>query len=150
VWVWTRIGHIWHTHSLLLVWRSTNSHIWHHPKHHVCFYSRKWACYMERMVVHLYSRVSLRADLYMTQEDQVFMVNVVVIDSTQRTMALCVISRPIGVVTKLSTIAKFASIKGFMKGTTLFQWPWKCMTHSSMIWIISSRSVFVFSTIDNQ
>jgi hypothetical protein len=32
------------------------------------------------------SRVSLRANFYMTQEDQVFVVNVVVIDLTQETM----------------------------------------------------------------
>jgi len=37
-----------------------------------------------------------------------------------------------------------------MKGTILFQWPWKCMVHSGMIWIISLRSVFVFLTIDDQ
>ncbi len=41
------------------------------------------------------------------------------------------------------------NIKGFMKGTTLFQWPWRCTMHLNVIWIISLRSVFVFSTIDD-
>jgi hypothetical protein len=36
-----------------------------------------------------------------------------------------------------------------MKGTTLLQWPWRCMAHLSVIWIVSLGSVPVFSTIDN-
>jgi hypothetical protein len=38
------------------------------------------------------SKFSLRIDFYMTQEDQVFVVNVVVIDLTQETMVSNVIS----------------------------------------------------------
>jgi hypothetical protein len=49
----------------------------------------------------------------------------------------------------LLPLLKFASVKGFRKGTILFRWPWRCITHPSMIWIVSSRSVFIFSTIDD-
>jgi hypothetical protein len=38
------------------------------------------------------SRVSLQADLYMTLKEQIFVVNVVVINPTLETMALSVIS----------------------------------------------------------
>jgi hypothetical protein len=41
---------------------------------------------------------------------------VVVIDSTQKTMALCVISRPTSIVTKLITIAKIRKYKGLHEG----------------------------------
>jgi len=47
-------------------------------------------------------------------------------------------------------LLRSTSIGGFIKGTILFQWPWKCMTHSGVIWIVSSRNVPIFSTIDNQ
>jgi hypothetical protein len=47
-------------------------------------------------------------------------------------------------------LLKAASIEGFMKGTNLFPWPWRCMTHLGMIWIISSGSVLVFSMINDQ
>jgi hypothetical protein len=50
----------------------------------------------------------------------------------------------------LMPLLRFARIKGFMRGTTLFQWPWRCMVHIDGIWIISSRSVFVFFMIDDQ
>jgi hypothetical protein len=50
----------------------------------------------------------------------------------------------------LVSLLRFASIEGFMMGTTLFRWPWGCMAHSNVIWIISLGSVFVFSMIDNQ
>jgi hypothetical protein len=38
------------------------------------------------------SRISLQANLYMTQENQVFIVDVVVIDPTQETVASSVIN----------------------------------------------------------
>jgi hypothetical protein len=40
----------------------------------------------------LTSGVSLQVDIYMTQEDRVFVVDVVVTNPTQKTMALSVIS----------------------------------------------------------
>jgi len=54
---------------------------------------------------------------------------------------------------QLQNLVPFASslsIEGFMRGTTLFQWPWRCMVHLGVIWIILSRSVSIFSTIDDQ
>ncbi len=37
-----------------------------------------------------------------------------------------------------------------MRGTILFRWPCRCMAHLGMIWIVSSRGVFVFSTIGDR
>ncbi len=54
VWMWTRDGRIWHTLSLLPVWRLMDHHTWHHPKCYVCPHSRKWAQCMERMKVRPY------------------------------------------------------------------------------------------------
>ncbi len=50
----------------------------------------------------------------------------------------------------LTPLQKSVSIKDFMKGTTLFWWPWRCIMHLGVTWIISSRSVFVFSTIGDR
>ncbi len=49
----------------------------------------------------------------------------------------------------LMPLLRSSSIKGFMRGTILFPWPWRCTTPSSMIWIVSSGSVPIFSTIDD-
>jgi flagellar assembly factor FliW len=49
-------------------------------------------------------RISLQANVYMTQEDQVLVANVVVIHPTQKTMALNVINQLTNVVAKLSAI----------------------------------------------
>jgi hypothetical protein len=70
---------------------------------------------------------------------------VVVVDPTPKTVVSNVINPP--TIVKLNTIVK---IQGFMRGTTLFQWPWKCMVHPGVIWIISSGTVPIFSIIDNQ
>jgi hypothetical protein len=59
------------------------------------------------------SRVSLRATLYMTREDQVFVTNVVVTNPTQETKASSVISRPTCVAVKLSAIVKTHKYRGF-------------------------------------
>jgi len=58
-------------------------------------------------------RVSLQIDFYMTREDQVFVVDVVVIDLTWETMALNVISQPSNAVVKLNAIVKICKYKGF-------------------------------------
>ncbi len=50
----------------------------------------------------------------------------------------------------LTPLLRFANIKGFTWGINLFQWPWKCTTHSGVIWIVSSKNVLVFFTIDDQ
>jgi len=49
----------------------------------------------------LTSKVSLQGDLYMTQEDWVFVANVVVINSTQEMVASSVINQPTCVVVEL-------------------------------------------------
>ncbi len=50
----------------------------------------------------------------------------------------------------LAPLLKSTSIEGFIKDTILFRWPWRCMAHSGVICIVSSRSVFIFSMIDDQ
>jgi hypothetical protein len=59
----------------------------------------------------------------MTQEDQLFIADVVVTNPTRETMVSSVISWLEGAMAKLNVIAKFANIKGFMKGTILFRRP---------------------------
>jgi hypothetical protein len=66
------------------------------------------------------SRISLWVNLYMIREDQVFVAIVVVIDSTQKTVALNVTSWPTNVVGKLSAIAKIHKYKMFHEGHHLF------------------------------
>jgi len=86
----------------------------------------------------------------MTREDYVFIANVVVIDPMWMTMALSVISWPTSVTMKLNAIVKIRKYKGFMRGTILFQLPWRCTTPLGMIWIVSLKSVLVFCMIDTQ
>jgi len=57
------------------------------------------------------SRISLQTNLYMTHEDQVFIINL-----TWEMVAINVISRPTNVITKLSTIAKFHKYRGLHEG----------------------------------
>ncbi len=64
----------------------------------------------------LTSRDPLGVNLYMTREDQVFIVDVVVTKLTWETMVSNVISRLVGVTAKLSTIVKIHKYKGFQKG----------------------------------
>jgi hypothetical protein len=97
------------------------------------------------------SRVSLQANFYMTREDQIFITNVVVVNPTWEMVASTFISQLINVATKLNVIAKIYKYKkGLMKGTTLFQWPWRCTTCMCVIWIVSSRNVPIFSTINDR
>jgi hypothetical protein len=56
----------------------------------------------------------------MTQEDEVFVVDVVVTDLRQKTMASSVINWPTSAIVELNAIVKIANIEGFMKGTILF------------------------------
>jgi hypothetical protein len=62
------------------------------------------------------SRVSLRADLYMTQEDQIFVANVVVIDLTQETMVLSVINQLVDATMKLIGIVRIHKYRRFHEG----------------------------------
>jgi hypothetical protein len=52
----------------------------------------------------------------MTREDQVFVVDVVVIDLMWETMALNVVNRPSNAVVKLNAIVKICKYKGFHEG----------------------------------
>jgi hypothetical protein len=61
----------------------------------------------------LMSRVSLWIDLYMTREDQVFIVDVVVINLTWEMVALSVIGRLKSVIAKLSAIVNICKYKRF-------------------------------------
>jgi hypothetical protein len=56
----------------------------------------------------------------MTQENQVFITNVVVIDSTWETVASNVISQPTSVVTKLNAIAEIRQYKGLHEGAPFY------------------------------
>ncbi len=47
-------GHGLNASNTLFIGSSTNSHTWHHWKHHVCPCLKEWAHYMEKTVVHLY------------------------------------------------------------------------------------------------
>ncbi len=80
----------------------------------------------------------------MIHEDQVFITNL-----TWEMVATNVISRPTSAITKFNAIVKFASIESFMRGIILFQWPWRCTVHLTVIWIVSSENVFVCSMINN-
>jgi hypothetical protein len=60
--------------------------------------------------------VSLQADLYMTHEDYVFVVNVVVINPTWKMVAMNVINLPTSAVSKLSAIVKICKYKKLHDG----------------------------------
>jgi hypothetical protein len=62
------------------------------------------------------SGVSLRENFYMTHEDQVFIVDVIVNDPTRETMVLNIITRLVGVVAELNAIAKIRKYKGLQEG----------------------------------
>ncbi len=61
-------------------------------------------------------KVSLQTNLYMTQNDQVFIANVVVIDPIGEMMVSSVISRPISVVAEPSAIVKIRKYRRFHEG----------------------------------
>jgi len=59
------------------------------------------------------SKISLQADIYMTQEDQVFVVDVVITNPMRETMVSNVICQPTNATTKLNTIVKIHKYRGF-------------------------------------
>jgi hypothetical protein len=61
-------------------------------------------------------RVSLRTDLFMTQKDQVFVVDAMVIDLTHEIVASNVISQPTCAATKFKAIVKIHKYRGFYEG----------------------------------
>jgi hypothetical protein len=66
------------------------------------------------------SGVSLPTNLYMTQEDQVFIVDVVVIDQMWEVMVQVSLVNHHVQLWNLVSLLKSASIEGFMTGTILF------------------------------
>jgi len=62
------------------------------------------------------SRALLQVDLYMTRKDQVFVANVMVIDSIRETLASSVISPLVGAIVETSAIAKIHKYRRFQKG----------------------------------
>jgi hypothetical protein len=114
--MWTWIGCIWHTLSSLLAWRSMNSHTWCHLKCHVCLRSRKWACYMERVVVRPYVRSFITNRSLHEPRDQIFVADVMVTDPMWKTVASSVISWRAGAGVKLSAITNIHKYKGLHEG----------------------------------
>jgi hypothetical protein len=75
---------------------------------------------------------------------------VVIIDPTWEMMASSVISQPVGVIAELSAIAKIYKYKGLHERHHFI--PIAVEVHDTPrcdMWIVSSRSVLVFSTIDD-
>jgi len=62
------------------------------------------------------SKVSLRTDLFMTWNDHIFVVNVMVIDLTQETMASNVINQPTCAAIKFNTIVKICKYRELYTG----------------------------------
>jgi hypothetical protein len=62
------------------------------------------------------SRILLRTDLYMTRKDQVFVVDVVVIDPTWEMVASSVINWPAGAAAKLNAIVKIRKYRRLHEG----------------------------------
>jgi hypothetical protein len=91
----------------------------------------------------LMSRISLWTNFYITWEDHVFIANAVVTNLTRKKLVSNVINQPTGAIIEFNAIIKI-QIKCFMKGTTLFRWPWKCMPHLGVIRIVSSKNVPIF------
>ncbi len=86
----------------------------------------------------------------MTCENHVFVANVVVIDPTRNTMTMGVISRQVSVAMELNAIAKICKYRRLHKGHHFISMVMKVHNTLGMIWIVSSRNVLVFSTINNQ
>jgi hypothetical protein len=106
----------WHAFSLLPVWRSMYSHTWCHSRCHVCPRSKKWANCLERVVVCPYVKTFIMSQFLHDPKDQIFIIDVMVINLTWAMVVLSVISWPIGVVTELNAIAKICKYRGFYEG----------------------------------
>ncbi len=75
----------------------------------------------------------------------------VVIDLTQKMVVSSIISRSSYVVVELRTIVKIRKYKRFHEGHHFIPMvAMKCTTHLCVTWIVSSRNVLVFSTINDQ
>jgi len=61
-------------------------------------------------------RISLRANLYMTYEDQIFVTNVVVTNPTHETVVMSVISQLVGAIAKVNNITKICKYRRIHEG----------------------------------
>jgi hypothetical protein len=104
---------------------------------------------MEKTTYAFMSRASLEVGFYMIREDHVFVTIMVVIDAIQKTMALSVIS-VINVVAKLSAIVKIHKYERSHEEHHFILMAMEVHGKLGVIWIVSSGSVFAFSTIKNQ
>jgi hypothetical protein len=96
----------------------------------------------------LTSKLSLQVNIYMTHEDKFLLPMWWLLTRHQRWWLQMSLINQWVVLRNLTSLLKFASIEGFVKGTTLFWWPWRCTMHPGVIWIISSWNVLVFFMID--
>jgi hypothetical protein len=129
----------------LPIWRLMDSHTWCHPKCHVCSCLKKWAWCMERVVVHLYVRNFITNQSLHDLRRHVFVAMWwLLIWRERRWFRMSLVDQQMQL-RNLTPLLRSRNVKGFMRGTTLFRWPWRCMMHSSMIWIVSLGSVPVFS-----
>ncbi len=83
----------------------------------------------------------------MTRKDQVFVANVMVADLTWETMAMNVISQPKGAIAELSAIVKICKYRGLHDKHQFILMAME--VHLDVIWIVSSRNVLIFSTIND-
>jgi hypothetical protein len=67
----------------------------------------------------LMSRVSLQANFYMTREDQIFIADVMVTNSTWEIVTLNVINQPTCATTEFSAIVKICKYRRFYEGPIL-------------------------------
>ncbi len=145
-----KCGHRLNALNSLPIWSSTNSHTWCHPQCHVCLHLKEWACYMERTMVLLYVRSFVTSQFLHDPKRVKFSLSMwwLLIGRKKQWFQMSSINQQVQL-WNLMPLLKFANIKGFMKGTILFWWSWRCMMLLGVIWIVSLRRVLVFSMIDN-
>jgi hypothetical protein len=80
----------------------------------------------------------------MTQEDQVFVANVVVIDLMLEMVVSSVITWPASAIVELNTITKIHKYKELHEGHHFIPMAMEVHDAPSMIWIISSGNLPVF------
>jgi len=104
---------------------------------------------MERVVVHLYV-TSFTTNRSLHDQKYYVFVDVVVIDLMWETMFLNVINQPIVTIAEPIAIAKIRKYRMLHEGHHFI--PMAMVVHGTLgvIWIISSRNVFVFFMINNK
>jgi hypothetical protein len=94
------------------------------------------------------SGISLRIDLYMTCEDQVFIANVMVINLTWKIVATNVMNQPDIAIAELNTIVKICKYRRLHDKHHFILMAMELRL--DVIWIVSSGNVLIFSTINDQ